>query len=135
MRHVPNGSVAQTFQAQINPLVFGSRPQDLLADPDLDSALGESHLKVAFKNPSPGAPLPDLINLLVLGTAAPGQEPISIYFNATATGQLRVASGFPEGTPGRLKVVQTAVLFRGPFKGATTDGFPAELVELHRVGS
>ncbi len=120
-------------QAQINPLLFGFRPQDLLADPTIEPALGDSHLKVAFKNTSPGAPLPDLIVAFLLGNPAPGQELISISFHASATGQLRAASGFPEGAPGRLTVAQTG-LFMTQFKGATADGFPAERVELRRVG-
>jgi hypothetical protein len=121
-------------QNQINPLLFGFKPQDLLADSDKQPALGQSHLQVVFKNPAPGASLPDIVNAFVLGNTVPGQELVSFYFNATATGGLRAASGFPEGATGRLKVVQTGILFRGPFKGATSDGFPVEVVELHRVG-
>lgn len=121
-------------QNQLNQLFFGFRPQELLANSSLQPALGESHLNLFFKNTAPGDPLPDMVNLFVLGNVAPGQEPISLSFNATATGLLRAASGFPEGTPGKLRIVQTAVLFRGPFKGATTDGFPAEIVELRRIG-
>ena len=120
-------------QNQLNPLLFGFRPQDLLADPTKQPALGESHLKIVFKNPAPGAPLPDIVDAFVLGNAAPGQEPISLSFRANATGKLRAASGFPEGTPGRLIVSQTG-LFMTQFKGATADGFPAEIVELRRIG-
>jgi hypothetical protein len=121
-------------QAQINPLLFGWRPQDLLADAAKVPTLGESHLTVVFINSAPGAPLPDLINLLILGDTAPGQEPITISFHSNVTGQFRAASGFPDGDPGHLIVTQTGVLFRGPFKGATADGFPAERVELRRTG-
>ncbi|MBL8187498.1 MAG: hypothetical protein JNK38_05800 [Acidobacteria bacterium] len=115
-------------------MIFGFKPQDLLADPAKQPALGQSHLQVVFKNPAPGASLPDIVNAFVLGNTVPGQELVSIYFNATATGELRADSGFPEGTSGRLTIAQSGILFRGPFKGATTDGFPAEMVELRRVG-
>ncbi|MGH9801567.1 MAG: hypothetical protein ACRD82_14485 [Blastocatellia bacterium] len=121
-------------QNQLNPLLFGFKPQDLLADPTKQPALGQSHLHVVFKNPAPGTSLPDIVNAFVLGNTVPGQELVSIYFNATATGELRAASGFPEGASGRLTIVQSGILFRGSFKGGTADGFPAEIVELRRVG-
>ena len=121
-------------QNQINPLIFGFKPQDLLADPTKQPALGQSHLHVVFKNPAPGASMPDIVNAFVLGNTVPGQELVSIYFNATATGELRADSGFPEGASGRLTIVQTGILFRGPFKGATADGFPAEIVEIRPLG-
>jgi hypothetical protein len=121
-------------QNQLNPLLFGFSPQELLADPAKQPALGESQLQVVFKNPAPGAALPDIVNAFILGNTAPGQELVSVYFRANATGQFRAPSGFPAGTPGRLIVSQTGVLFRGPFKGGTADGFPAEVVELGRIG-
>ncbi len=120
-------------QNQLNPLLFGYRPQDLLANASFQPALGESHFKAVFKNPAPGAPMPDVVDAFVLGNAAPGQEAVSFAFNATATGQLHAASGFPEGTSGKLAIVQTG-LFMTHFMGATADGFPAEIVELRRVG-
>lgn len=127
----PGGPINQN---QINPLFFGFRPQDLLADPAKEPALGESELLVVFKNTVAGAPLPDLVNLFVLGNVEQGQEPVFISFHANAMGNLRTASGFPEGSPGQLRVSETGVLFRGPFKGGTADGFPAESVELRRIG-
>jgi hypothetical protein len=83
----------------------------------------------------PGVDLPDLVDAFISGHAAPGQELVFVAFHGTATGPLRVPAGLgPEGTPGRCFVVQTGVLFRGPSMGATEDGFPAELVELRRIG-
>jgi len=119
----------------VTPPSFGYRPAEIAADPSKVPALGESHLHVVFKNPAPGADLPDLVDAFILGNAAPGQELVFLAFRGTATGPLRAPSGLgPEGTPGRCFVVQTGILFRGPFKGATADGFPAELVELRRIG-
>lgn len=114
---------------------FGYRAAEIAADSSKVPALGESHLQVVFKNTMPGADFPDLVDAFILGNAASGQELVYIAFRGTATGPLRLPAGLgPEGTPGRCFVVQTGVLFRGPFMGATADGFPAELVELRRIG-
>ena len=118
-----------------NPLLFGFRLSDIVANPAIEPALGDVHLVLAFKNTAPAAPLPDLVGWLALGIAAPGQELVSIYIDATATGSLREAANLgPEGTPGKCVVTETGVLFRGPFKGATADGFPVEKVDLHAIG-
>jgi len=115
-----------------NPRLFGSTPTEVLAGEP--PALGESHLVVTFKNPAPGAPMPDLVSWLALGNPSP-QELVSLYFHANATGVLHeLAHLGPEGSSGRCVVSQTGVLFRGPFKGATSDGFPVERVDLHAIG-
>lgn len=83
----------------------------------------------------PGADLPDLVNAFILGNTASGQELVFIAFRGTATGPLRAPANLgPEGTPGRCFVVQTGFFLRSHFMGATADGFPAELVELRRIG-
>ena len=113
------------------PLLFGHRVCNVLAG--ADAALSDSQLQVVFINSAPApAPLPDLLQLLF--APEPGQELISIYFNARATGTLRAAFGVPDGTPGRATVVQTGTLFRTHFGGATADGFPAERIDLRIVG-
>jgi hypothetical protein len=118
-----------------NPVLFGYKAAEIAMDPSKEPALGESHLKVVFKNPTQGADLPDLVNAFILGNAAPGQELVSISFLAQARGSLRTSANLgPEGTLGECFVAQNGILFNGPFMGATTDGFPAELVELHRIG-
>jgi len=119
----PNGS-----------LLFGFRTSDIMADLTRTPGLAESHLMVVFKNTAPGAPLPDLVAAFILGTPGPGQELVFISFHANAKGPLHAVFGVPEGTPGRAIVTQTGVLLRGPFKGATADGFPAESVELRVIG-
>lgn len=79
--------------------------------------------------------MPDLHDWLVVGNAPPGLELISIYIDGNATGSLHALAGLgPEGTPGRCLVSEIGVLFRGPFKGATGDGFPVERVDLHAIG-
>jgi hypothetical protein len=97
-----------------------------------DPALGESFLQLRFINAKPGAPLPDLLQLLF--APGPGQEPPSfISLTAHADGTLRQAFGVPDGTPGRATVIQTG-LFMTQFKGATADAFPAERINVNATG-
>jgi hypothetical protein len=127
----PNGPPTQY---NTNPLLLGYRAQDLLVDPSKRPALGDSQLNVVFRNPALGAPLPDLVVCFVV-SGCPGVELISISFHGRATGPLHADAGLgPTGALGEVIVTQTGVLFRGPFRGATADGFPAERVELHRIG-
>jgi hypothetical protein len=123
-------------QFNSNPPLFGFRAPDIVADPlNNQPALGNSDLQVVFKNTALGAPLPDLVACFILGTCPAEIELVSISFRGTATGALHESAGLgPEGTPGRCFVVQTGILYRSSFKGATADGFPAEIVELRRVG-
>jgi hypothetical protein len=108
------------------PLLFGRR---LAAcgeqPPGTEAALGSSLLHVTFINTAPGAPLPDLIQLLYFPEE--GQETIKLSFHGQAGGSLA------DGTPGRVEVTQTG-LFMTAWKGATADGFPAERINLHAVG-
>jgi hypothetical protein len=121
------GTYPNAFDYRGAPLLFGARVPDVLAG--ATPALGQSQLTVVFVNPEPGAPLPDLLDLV--GTRFADVR--SIAFRASAAGALRAAFGVPDGAPGRLAVAQTA-LFATGFHGAVADGFPAERVELHAVG-
>jgi hypothetical protein len=117
------------------PTLFGNRAADVLngATP----ALGDSVLQVKFNNTAPGAPLPDLVNAFQLGNALPGQELVFLAFRGTATGPLHALAGLgPEGTPGLCLVVQTGLLMKSfnPKSRPGADAFPAELVELRRIG-
>jgi len=116
-----------------DPLVFGYRGTDLLADTTLTPALSSADFQIVFNNTAPGAPLPDLVNAFALGNAAPGQEIVRMCFRSQGVGPFRALSGFAEGSPGRCTVVQTG-LFQNPFRGAVADGFPAERVNLQPVG-
>ena len=80
-------------------------------------------------NTAPGAPLPDLLALLHTRFG----DIKSVEFHAQATGELRSAFGVPDGTPGRATVAETG-LFNTGGHGATADGFPAELINLQKVG-
>lgn len=114
----------------LDPLQFGYRAQDLLADPSLKPALSSCVLSVTFKNTAPGAPLPDLVDAFILGNTAQGQELRTLAFRSDGEGPLHAIFGVPEGTPGHLTVTQTGLLTTG-FHGATGDAFPAERVDLH----
>ena len=113
-----------------DPLQFGYRAQDILANSALSPALSSCTFSVSFKNTAPGAPLPDLVNAFILGNAAPGQELRTLAFRSEGDGPLHAAFGVAEGTPGHLTVSQTGLLMTG-FHGATNDAFPVERVDLH----
>lgn len=119
------------FPYRDNQLLFGNRASDVLAG--ATPALGGSELQVVF-NMAAGQPMPDLAYVLFV-EPRPDFELISIYFYANSSGPLHAASGLgSEGAPARAVVVQTGVNMRGPFKGATADGFPAERIDLHPTG-
>jgi hypothetical protein len=105
------------------PLLLGHRAPEVLAG--AEPALGESFLHLKFINTARGAPLPDLIRLVVAPEA--GQELVFLSFTAQAGGPLA------DGTPGRVQVVQTG-LFMTASQAPTWDGFPAEKVILSAVG-
>lgn len=114
-----------------NPLLFGNRAQDVL-NAGAEPALGDVSLQVRFINTAPGAPMPDLLQLII--APEPGQEfPSFLSFNVRATGRLHSNFGVAEGTPGRAESIQTG-LFMTRFMGATADGFPAEQINLSVVG-
>ncbi len=97
-----------------------------------DAALGSSTFEVVFINTAPGAPLPDILD--VIFGPAPGQELVYLVFSGTAFGTLRAAFGVPDGTPGLAHVIQTGLLMTA-FKGATADAFPVENVNLFVTGN
>jgi len=110
-------------------LIFGHYPGDVLGG--MDAALGHSTLKVTFLNPAPGDPLPDLNQ--VLYEPLPGMELVGIWLRASADGTLREAFGVPDGTPGKLQVVQNGLHFANA-KGKNWDGWPSEHIHVFPVG-
>src|SRR5262249_32922714 len=91
--------------------LFGNPAPDVLSG--ATPALGDSVLRVVFKNTALGAALPDLVNAFILGNAAPGQELLFIAFRGTATGPLHEEAKLgPEGTSGLCLVVQTGLLMK-----------------------
>lgn len=74
-----------------DPLLYGCRGTDLLADPSIVPSLSNRQMQAVFLNTSPGAPLPDLIPVR-FGFGLPGQEPLAILVNASGPGTPRRAS-------------------------------------------
>jgi hypothetical protein len=111
------------------PLLFGFRALDV--EDGAEPVLGDCLLKVVFINTAPGAPLPDLIQLLAFPEE--GQELRAFSIIAKAKGELRQAFGVPEGTPGLAKVTDVG-LFMPPSKSPGWDGFPVERIDLEVVG-
>ncbi len=91
-----------------------------------DAGVGDCDFEMTFINSAPGAPLPDITTTLV--------DFKSLFFRGSADGTLRAAFGVPDGTPGRGHVVQNG-LFQASGKGATADGYPAELITFKVVGN
>lgn len=127
--HVDN---ALTFVAAdfdfTGTLLMGTRAPDVLAG--ATPALGSAELQFGFINTAPGAPLPDLMQLLV--DPAPGQELTRGRIKANVFGELRAAFGVPDGTPGMANVKETSVFVTN--HGAVADGFPVERIALKTVG-
>lgn len=92
------------------PTIFGNKAKDVRQG--AEAAVGQSCFFVTFTNPSPGAPLPDLVDVLV----AHPEEFGTIDTNITAT----IPGKCEQGTRAVLHVVQT-----GPPGGGGT-----EIVEI-----
>jgi hypothetical protein len=103
-------------------LLFGSRVDTIGGVP----AFGNSLFRVTFINSAPGAPLPDLLQMLIFPEEGP--EVLAIKFVGNAAGLLA------DGTSGRTHATQVG-LFDTGFHGAVADGFPAENVSLWAVGN
>lgn len=78
------------------PLSFGARAQDVVKG--AEPALGKASFDITFMNAAPGAPLPDLVQLL--NDLQPGQAPLSFKFQSKACGLK------PNGAPAGLRVRQ-----------------------------
>jgi hypothetical protein len=107
------------FDFANDPVIFGVRWQDVGGDCVLDGApaLGSSLLEVTLINAAPGAPLPDLIQLVA--APEPGQELRAISIHAEAIGKLT------DGTWARAEADQVARLKDGELT------FSLEKVAVH----
>jgi len=114
----------------LTPLIFGARAPDVLSG--ANAALGASTLELTFVNTAVGLPIPDLMQLLF--APEPGQEVSNVVFRSSAAGELREGFGTPDGTPGRMVVLQRG-LFDIPGQGnGVGDGFPVEFIKLRPIG-
>jgi hypothetical protein len=115
-RHLPNGRARVTvvlvtaeaitfavkgFDFANDPVVFGARwTEDEQGACAIGAApaLGYSILRLTFHNTAPGAPLPDLFQLVI--APEPGQELLDLSLHAVALGAL------PDGRPARATAHQ-----------------------------
>jgi hypothetical protein len=92
-------------------------------------SLGSCNLKVVLRGPFPGAPLPDLMELL---NGCGAWSFVSIDFNGSASGTL------PSGQPGALHVTETGLLttsgIANPNSRVAYDAFPAENIKIQATG-
>lgn len=86
------------------PVLFGHKVLDVLAGEE--PATCNSTFRVKLINTAPGAPMPDLIQLVVF--PEPGQELLTVGTQCNARGPLREEFGVPEDTPGRAVFRQQA---------------------------
>jgi hypothetical protein len=127
-----------------NPLLFGARVQDLIADSTRVPGLGNAHFRVVFTNTGAGAPLPDLVctnasqDCPQVAACPAGFEIDSLDIEASITGPLHALAGLgAEGTPGRLDVTQIGPInaaIQNGFKGPLRDAFPVESIALRSTG-
>lgn len=102
------------------PLLFGNKVVDVLAG--APPALCLSIWDIRFINTAPGAPMPDMMQLIFAPES--GQEIISIRASCTAKGEFHAAFGVPEGTRGNARINQILRVVDGNFT------FPVERVLL-----
>lgn len=116
------------------PILFGHLLSEVLAG--AEPVLGSCTLQVRFINTAPGAPLPDLIQLLFVPEASQALE--FLAFSAEARGGLRAAFGVPEGTAGVLQTRQSGLVKVAGIANSNSrvarDAFPAEKVVIQKAG-
>jgi len=132
---LPSGAVRVTVRLDgTDVLAFAKQGPDLFAsgmygfdtkevhDPMNTPALGNVQMEIVFINTVPGAPLPDLVQLI----RSPGaqQKLLSIRLNYAGSGTMRAASGMGEGTAAKLFVTfdgsQGTIMPSNPAAGGTS---------------
>ncbi len=104
------GWVTQIEDFYLDPIVFGARPDEVLAG--MPPAIGEFRMRAMFTLPEPGLPLPDLFQLVLVPEE--GQQLIQLSAEMWADGVFREGSGF---APGTLGSVHTEEVFQLPPDG------------------
>jgi hypothetical protein len=126
--HSSNAQI-RAFDADFTPL-FGYNARSGVP------TRGDALAQIKFSNTAPGAPLPDINQ--VLSCPVPGQALEVISIRARASGPLREAFGVPEGSPGRLEVTQNGLIetsaLVNPHSRLAVDAFPAEHVIIRATG-
>jgi hypothetical protein len=118
-----------------DPLELGYRVRDLVANPSLKPALSDAHFQITFTEQA-GAPLPDLVQALIVGNAPPGFAPETVDFQSWGKGTLD--AGTTVGTPGQAALVSTnqvADFTQPSLPGTLPDGFWQEPIDLVPVAA
>jgi len=131
--HTTN-ALTRVLSTDSSAVVFGySRPE---VSRGATPVLGDVQGQISFRNTSPGAPLPDISQLMYC--PEPGQSLEVFSLRARASGPLRAAFGVPEGTPGRFEMNQTGLLETSgkanPHSAVGRDAFPVENIILRATG-
>ena len=124
----PDFTLTNLFGAHAFEVAAGATP-----------ALGNCELAAVWLQDA-GTPIADLTastNVDPDTYAPPGFEVVSIDFRGTASGPLHAASGLgDEGAPGMMVIAQTESNPHSFGNGnGNADGFPAEVMDLHPIGS
>lgn len=110
-------------------LIFGHKVLEVMSG--ATPGLCQSLFKLTFINSSPGADLPDLVQLAFF--PEPDQELQSVSIQCNADGPLREAFGVVDGTPGKANTVEVGLFATGA-AGPVFDGFPVEFIKVHAIG-
>jgi hypothetical protein len=136
LTNVVNGQLPPDFNTQLvsNPVLFGFRPYPNNSVAPSGVCLGDSFLDITYVT------TPNNVNVdLVTFLSSPGLQraafrsqatgPLSPYFSST--------NGVPLGTQGRCIVSETGLLDTPANTNSRValDGFPAEVIDLHPLGS
>jgi len=109
------------------PLLFGNRVAEILRG--ATPSVGSSSLHVIFRNPAPGAPLPDIEELLFCRVG----DLLLISFVGQANGELA------NGQPGQLQTTQKGLIATygkaNPHSRVALDAFPAEHILVKATGN
>lgn len=121
--------VVEGFDFAGGRVLMGSRAPDVLAG--ARPVLGDAVLEVVFINPAPGAPLPDLTQLLFFPEAR--QQVRYLSFRASADGPLHGGPDIQAGTPGRVEIEQTSVFVPSPLLGTMAESMSSERIQLEAL--
>ncbi|UCG70521.1 MAG: hypothetical protein JSV09_05765 [Thermoplasmata archaeon] len=127
-------ALTYSYDAPIGDFVYGSTVGEVIGG--APASLGNSRFSLTYiTDEAPGAPMPDLVDMVVFGI--PGTYPIKVNFVANSRGELNSEYGVPQGTPGSLTVVMAAN-FNAP--GLWSNGhflpnfWPVSIVNVQQIG-
>jgi len=108
-------------------VIFGNRLDAVQAG--TEPALGSSSFRIEFFNFFPGAPLPDLIELLAFTSNGEGRGLRSLTFTSDSFGELHAAFGVAEETPGEATVTMLDLRMNGVGPNVPVDNIMVEVAQ------